>query len=319
MSGIAKPNAPAPSWPPPALDPAGPFAAPLAEIIWVMLAMGCAVFAIVLAVLFFALRRNGRWRAFIASPRAVLIGGFAFPVIVLSASLVYGLWTTARVTEAPAPGEMRVRVIGEMWWWRVIYLQDGQSLFETANEIRIPAGTPVTFELQSGDVIHSFWVPRLGAKLDMIPGRTNILRLEADRPGIYRGQCTEFCGAAHALMAFELIALDAADFATWREAQMRPAALGANGDHARALFQTAGCAACHSVRGTDANGAIGPDLTHFASRRTLGAGILTNDPPTLRQWLADAASLKPGARMPSYAQLPPADLEALALYMEQLQ
>jgi cytochrome c oxidase subunit II len=278
--------------------------------------MGGAVLALVLVVLMLALR-GGPAKQFIASHRLVVGAGFVLPIIVLSSALVYGLTTTARLAEPPQPGEMRIRVTGEMWWWRVTYLDGDQALFETANEIRIPAGRPVTIELTSADVIHSFWVPRLAAKLDMIPGRTNVLRLQADRPGVYRGQCTEFCGSAHALMAFEVVALDAADFEVWRAAQTSEPVTIAQ-PRGLAVFAAAGCGACHAVGGTDANGRMGPSLTHFATRRTLGGGILPNDHSTLRRWIEDADELKPGARMPSYERLSDADLDALTAYVESL-
>lgn len=282
-----------------------------------MLAVGVAVFVIVAVALWIALRGGAMKRA-LGGTRAVVIGGFVFPVVVLSASLVYGLWTTARVVEPPPAGEMRIRVIGEMWWWRAIYFEGDQVLFETANEIRIPVRTPVTFELESADVIHSFWVPELAPKLDMIPGRRNLVRAQADQPGIYRGSCTEYCGAAHALMAFEVVALGPEAYARWREAQAAPAVSAPDQTEGRRLFGAAGCAACHVVRGHGANGALGPDLTHVASRRTLGAGVLSNDPATLRRWIEHAGELKPGVRMPSYAQLSAEEIEALALYLESL-
>jgi len=276
--------------------------------------MGVVVLAIVLALLAAAI--SGRAREWLGTHKAIVVGGFAFPVIVLSALLVYGLTTTARVLDPPAQGEMRIRVSGEMWWWRLTYYEDGRPALETANEIRIPAGQPVTLELVSADVIHSFWAPQLGPKLDMIPGRTNILRIQADAPGVYRGQCTEFCGAAHALMALEVVAMEPAAFEAWRAAEVLPTApTAARGG---ALFESAGCGACHAVRGTSANGNVGPDLTHFAARRTLGAGILPNDAATLRRWIADADELKPGVRMPEYTALAPEDREALALYLESL-
>jgi cytochrome c oxidase subunit 2 len=305
------------TWPPPTLRPAGPFAAPLAEITWVMLTVGIVVLVIVLVILALALT-NAKARRIIKQPRTIVIGGIIFPVVVLTASLAYGLWTSARIVEPPPPTEMRIRVIGEMWWWRVIYFDGERPLFETANEIRIPVGQPVTLELESADVIHSFWVPELAPKLDMIPGRRNVLRAQADRAGIYRGQCTEFCGAAHALMAFEVIAVTPAEFEAWRTAQTAPA--GSDGAHAEAqtLFREVGCAACHVIRGSEANGRVGPDLTHLASRRTLGAGILPNDRPTLHRWVRNANDLKPGVRMPSYEQLSADDLEALTLYLGSL-
>lgn len=304
------------SWPPPTLDPAGPFAAPLSEISWVMFAMGGAVLLVVLIVLAVALC-GGPLKQFVASHKLVVGAGFVFPVVVLSAALIYGLSTTARLAEPPQPGELRIRVTGEMWWWRVVYLDGDRIAFETANEIRIPAGRPVTLELTSADVIHSFWVPRLAAKLDMIPGRTNVLRLQADAPGIYRGQCTEFCGAAHALMAFEVVALPPAEFDSWRIAEASSAVLPAT-SRGQEVFDAAGCGVCHVVAGSEANGRMGPSLTHFASRRTLGAGILPNDRATLSRWIEDADDLKPGARMPSYESLSDEDLGAVTDYVSSL-
>lgn len=306
-----------PSWPPPTLDPAGPFAAPLSEISWVMFAMGGAVLLLVCLALALAFT-GGAAKQFVASHKFIVGAGFVAPVIVLTACLVYGLSTTARLNAPPEPGELTIRVTGEMWWWRVQYLDGDRTLFETANEIRIPTGAPVTFQLTSADVIHSFWVPRLAAKLDMIPGRTNTLRLQADAPGAYRGQCTEFCGAAHALMAFEVIAVAPAEFEAWRARQTTEAS-PVTESRGQLVFANAGCGTCHAVSGTDANGRAGPSLTHFASRRTLGGGILPNDRETLRRWIADAGALKPGARMPSYERLSESDLDALTSYVESLQ
>lgn len=300
---------------PAALDPAGPFAAPLAAVSWFSLAIGAAVFALVLAALGAALTRN-KWRRRLGRESAVVIGGVIAPVVTLTAMLTYGLATTARLAAPPDPADLRIRVVGEMWWWRVFYLDE--PAFETANEIMIPVGRSVTIELQSADVIHSFWAPRLSRKLDMIPGRRNVLRLEADAPGVYRGRCTEYCGAGHALMAFEVIAVEAADFARWAAAQAPPADIGGQAE-GLALFDRAGCGACHAIRGTRANGAYGPDLTHVASRRTLAAGILPNNRATLRAWIEDADALKPGARMPSYERLEPRELDALVRLLEGLQ
>jgi cytochrome c oxidase subunit 2 len=282
-----------------------------------MLAMGASVLAIVLLALLVALA-GGPLKQFVASHRMVVGAGFAFPVIVLSAALIYGLTTTARLSDPPPPGELRIRVTGEMWWWRVAYLDGERVTFETANEIRIPAGRPVTIELTSADVIHSFWVPRLAQKLDMIPGRTNLLRLQADQPGVYRGQCTEFCGAAHALMALEVVALDQSAFETWRAAQIAEP-IAASQTRGQVVFAAAGCGTCHAIAGAEANGRVGPDLTHFASRRALGGGILVNDHATLRRWIENADTFKPGVRMPSYERLSDSDLEAVTAYVESLQ
>lgn len=309
-------------WPPPALDPAGPFAAPIHVLSWVLLGGGGFVLALVLAALLLALFGPRRWRRRLGGPWLVWAGGLAFPIVVLSALLVYGLSLTGDLSQAPRPGEMRVRVTGEMWWWRIAYLDEqGREVFQDANEVHIPVGRPVVFELDSADVIHSFWVPQLGGKRDMIPGRRNLLRLQADAPGTYAGQCAEYCGGPHALMGLVVIAHEPSAYATWRARQ----AQGAQASQDLAIrrgaqvFAGAGCGACHTVRGqAGANGLAGPDLTHVGSRRTLGAGILPNNPGTLAGWIADSQAIKPGNRMPAYRVLSGSDLNALAAYLASL-
>jgi cytochrome c oxidase subunit 2 len=211
-------------WPPPVLDPAGPFAGPVKTVAWVLFAMGAGVLAIVLAAMTIALLGPRRWRARLGSERLVWMGGFAFPVVVLTGLLIYGLTLTRDLTAPPAAGEVRVRVTGEMWWWRVGYLDAaGREAFQDANEIHIPAGAPVVLELEAADVIHSLWIPRLAGKLDMIPGRRNILRLQADAPGVYAAQCAEFCGGPHALMGLVVVAHEPRAYAAWRARQAQPA------------------------------------------------------------------------------------------------
>ncbi len=191
----------------------------------------------------------------------------------------------------------------------------------TANEIRIPVGVPVEFVLRSADVIHSFWVPSLAGKLDMIPGRVNRYTFSAERPGIYRGQCAEYCGAQHALMAFSVVAQERADFDTWYVAQARNAREPTTelAEEGRKLFHASGCGACHTVRGTSAQGQLGPDLTHVGGRLTIAAGILPNNPGTLAAWVASAQHLKPGNRMPSFATFSGPELRSLAAYLGSLQ
>lgn len=304
-------------WPPPVLDPAGPFAGPVTTVAWVLFAMGAGVLAIVLAAMTIALLGPRRWRARLGSERLVWMGGFAFPVVVLTGLLIYGLTLTRDLTTPPAPGEVRVRVTGEMWWWRVGYLDAaGREAFQDANEIHIPARAPVVLELEAADVIHSLWIPRLAGKLDMIPGRRNILRLQADAPGVYAAQCAEFCGGPHALMGLVVVAHEPRAYAAWRARQAQPATpIPSRGAE---VFAAAGCGACHTVRGTAANGLAGPDLTHVGSRRTLGAGILPNHQGTLAAWIADSQAIKPGNRMPAYRVLSGRDLRALAAHLEAL-
>ena len=313
-------------WPPPVLDPAGPFAGPIEGVAWVLFAMSAVVLIIVLVALGVALFGPRRWKRRVGGERLVWVGGLAFPVLVLTGLLIYGLTTTARLGAPAQPGEMRVRVTGEMWWWRVAYLDDqGREVLQDANEVHIPAGRPVVFELESADVIHSFWVPRLGGKTDMIPGRRNFMGLEADAPGTYGGQCAEYCGGPHALMGLVVVAHAPEQYAAWRARQARPAqpvvsaqAPAALIERGRAVFAASGCGACHTVRGTEANGLAGPDLTHVGARQTLGAGILPNNAGTMAGWISDSQGVKPGNRMPSYPVLTGQDLRAVAAYLESL-
>jgi len=306
-------------WPPPALDPAGPFAGPLNTLAWILLVMGGAVMLVVLAALGLALFGPGHWRKRLGGERLIWIGGLAFPVVVLSALLVYGLGLTSHLTRDPEPDEMRVRVTGEMWWWRVAYLDtDGREVVQDANEVHIPAGRPVVFELESADVIHSFWVPRLGGKVDMIPGRRNLMRLQADAPGVYGGQCAEYCGGPHALMGLVVIAHEPAAFEAWLSRQATPAAMATLPHPGAAVFGRAGCGACHTVAGTGFNGLAGPDLSHVGSRRTLGAGILPNNQGTLAGWISDSQTIKPGNRMPAYPVLTGQELRDVSAWLEGL-
>jgi cytochrome c oxidase subunit 2 len=179
----------------------------------------------------------------------------------------------------PADDTLRVTVTGHQWWWRVVYESPDGTRFESANEVRIPTGRGTAIDLVGADVIHSFWVPNLAGKVDMIPGRTNTLTLQADRAGISRGQCAEYCGGAHALMAFNVVAMEPDDFETWLAAEAAPARTPETPgeEEGLALFLSHGCGACHAIRGTEADGTIGPDLTHVGSRTSLAAGILRND------------------------------------------
>jgi len=305
-------------WPPPVLDAAGPYAQPVTLLAWVLLIGGTLVLLVVLAALGIALWGKPVLRKRLGGDRTIWIGGVGFPVVVLTALLVWGLWLTSHLqATAPKGDEMRVRVTGEMWWWRVAYLDsDGRPAIQDANELHIPVGQPILLELESADVIHSFWVPRLAGKMDMIPGRRNLLRIQADQPGTYGGLCAEYCGGPHALMGFVVVAHTPDSFARWRAARLAPPVPVAG--EGAALFLSSGCAACHTIRGTAANGIAGPDLSHVGARRTLGAGILPNNRGTLAGWIADSQTLKPGNRMPNYKQLRPEDLNALAEYMESL-
>ncbi|MBE1529879.1 cytochrome c oxidase subunit 2 [Sphingopyxis sp. OAS728] len=304
-------------WPPAVFDPAGPYSEPVTILAWALVAGGAVIFAIVLAALWIALYGPAKLKTRLGGEKAIWILGFAFPAVVLTGLLIWGLMLTSSLSATRVTGtEMRVKIIGEMWWWRVHY-QDakGRETLRDANELHIPVGTPVLLELEAADVIHSFWVPRLGGKMDMIPGRTNRLLIQADAPGVYKGQCAEYCGGPHALMGFVVVAHEPEEFARWR-ASRRPAP--ASGGEGLSLFLSSGCAACHTIRGTPANGLAGPDLTHVGSRRTLGAGILPNNPGTMAGWIADSQGIKPANRMPAYHQFSGEQLLALTDYMVSL-
>lgn len=305
-------------WPPPVFDPAGPYAGSVTTLSWVLLLVAVGVLAIVLASLYAALFGSSRLQGRLGGTKTIWIAGIAFPVVVLTALLIYGLTLTRNLSGPIGPDAMRVRITGEMWWWRVTYLDPaGQPVMLDANELHIPVGKSVVLELESNDVIHSFWVPRLSGKLDMIPGRRNVMRIQADKPGVFGGQCAEYCGGPHALMGFVVVAHPQAEFDALMAARRRPAApAAARAARGQQLFASVGCAACHRISGTPANGMAGPDLTRVGARRSLGAGILPNNLGTMMGWIGDSQAIKPGNRMPAYKMLSGEELEAIATYLE---
>lgn len=299
-----------------ALNPQGPHAAVIAEISWVLFAGGAAIFVLVMALAAWSVWGRPR---LLARHGAILAGGVAFPLVVLSALLVYGLLRAASLSAYGEPA-LRVEVTGHQWWWHVAYLApDGKVDFVTANELRVPVGASVEVALRSADVLHSFWVPVLAGKLDLVPGRTNRLQLSADRAGTWRGQCAEYCGGPHAQMAFYVVAADPQDFEHWREQQRRPAAAPREEEVLKGREVFLGrCAACHTVRGTPAEGTLGPDLTHVGSRLSLGAGILPNDRGTLARWITSGQHIKPGNLMPAFGEFSDEQLDALTAFVASL-
>ncbi len=215
--------------------------------------------------------------------------------------------------DAPRPDLI---VTGEQWWWEVKYPQTGVV---TANEIYLPVGKRLLVQLESDDVIHSLWIPSLGPKVDLVPGQTNYMWLEADRPGTYLGQCSEFCGTAHAWMRIDAIAVSQAQFESWRQQQLQPAPapISAQAMAGARFFQSNTCVDCHAIAGTPANAHIGPDLTHFASRHQIAGGVLDNTPQNVAKWLQAPNQIKPEVHMPTY-HLTDADLAALTAYLETL-
>jgi cytochrome c oxidase subunit 2 len=249
----------------------------------------------------------------------VVVGaGVAAPVALIVTLFVVSDIFVIRTTEAPAAGstQLTIQVIGHQWWWEVRY--PGTPAV-TANEIHIPVRTPVRVEVQTADVIHSFWVPELNRTIDTIPGRTNAIELYADAAGRYRGQCDEFCGLQHAHMAFYVFADPPAVFRRWLDAQSKPAAAAGSGLAAAGerLFMNGPCSSCHTIRGTGASGDTGPDLTHIASRTSLGAITVANTPAELARWIDHSQELKPGNQMPDFAY-DAGQLGSLVAYLEGL-
>lgn len=304
------------SGPQSALAPAGPAAARLATLFWCLSIGAILIWLLVVGLALYAgyfphegkQRKRARW--------LIVGGGVVFPSVVLSGVLIYSLALLPRLL-APAPkGSLRVELIGYQWWWEVRYLREGQAPVVLANEVRVPIGLPVEFELESRDVIHSFWIPAFGGKMDMIPGRRTRLRLEASQAGVFRGACAEYCGTSHALMSFSVVALEPSAFDAWLREQAAPARTP--GEHARRgaqLFLENGCAACHSVRGTEAAGRVGPDLTHVGGRLSLAAGTLSNGRSELARWLVNTEGIKPGVHMPAFGMLPAESVNAIADYL----
>lgn len=304
-----------------ALDPAGADARHVYLLTVILFIGGAVIFVVVMTLLLYAIIAPPGQRAWLGGRRAIVYGGLVFPIVTLSALLPYGL-VVMRNADARAPDPLRIEVVGEQYWWRVRYPDDsGLPAFTTANEIQVPVGRPVAVSVTSADVIHSFWIPNFGGKIDMIPGRINTLHFTADRPGVYRGACAEFCGAQHARMAFDVVALEPAAFERWRGVQARPGRAPATPllQNGQALFMRGGCGTCHAVRGTEAAGQLGPDLTHVGSRRSIGAGQFPNNVGTLGGWISNSQHLKPGIRMPSYGMLAGEDLRAVAGYMDSLE
>jgi cytochrome c oxidase subunit II len=302
------------------LAPHAPEARAIVELWWIMaggaaliwlFVIGCAVYA--------ALIRPHAHEDF-AGIAFIVGGGVILPLIVLSSLLVYS-FLLAREPGATAGDALRIEVVGSQWWWEMRYFPPGaDEPVIGANELRLPVGQPVEVMLRARDVIHSFWIPSLAGKTDMVPGRTNRMVIQADTPGVFRGQCAEYCGGPHALMAFYAVAMPAPEFEAWLEREARPAPVPENAFLARGreLFLESGCGTCHTIRGTPANGQLGPDLTHVGGRISLGAGILPNNVGSIAGWIADTQHIKPDNLMPAFDIFPGNELRALAAYLESL-
>lgn len=319
---------PLPDAPHRVLDAMGPQAAHIVDLWRIFLVTCTAVTAAIVAALLYILWRRPRSGSdgtpdltmvnrSEPGPRRRVTQAVAVSVVLLLLLVAASVFTDRALARMPLKDAVNIEVTAHQWWWTVRY-RSGEvwQEFETANEIHVPVGRPVVIQLQADDVIHSLWVPNLAGKKDLIPGRTSIMQFRADQPGIYRGQCAEFCGYQHALMGLFVIAQPPDRFEAWQQAQRQPAAepADARAQRGKSLVESTACAMCHAVQGTKAQARRAPDLTHLASRRTLAAGTLPNTPQTLASWIADPQRHKPGTNMPTIP-LSQDDLQAIVAYL----
>jgi cytochrome c oxidase subunit II len=310
-----------------ALDAQGPAAHTLASMFWTFVAVLGTVWLLTMVALLISLRKR---RPALADPLATDPGTERRMTITISVAVALTLVTVITLTGlsyaaqtvlfSHKDGDLTLTITGQQWWWEITYEDEQPSrVFTTANEIHIPVGEPVLIKLEASDVIHSFWVPNLTGKMDAIPGRQNQLQIQAERPGVYRGQCAEFCGLQHAHMGMLIIAETKEDFERWRSHQISPALMSSHPEHQRGMeiFLSKPCVMCHQVRGTDAGGKVAPDLTHVGSRRYIGAGTLETTRGNIAAWIVDPHGVKPGVNMPTI-QLEPDEVQPLASYLEGL-
>lgn len=305
------------------LEPAGMQAEKIANL-WQFFLVTCTV-VYVLVILFLlaaAFRRRPQIVPNATSPRVrnAVIAATGITVLTLFALLTASIFTSRSIADVPDRA-IQIAVTGRQWWWQVDYDDvDKSKRFTTANELTIPVGVPVTLHLRSTDVIHSFWVPNLHGKRDLIPGKPDAtMTIRADKPGVYRGQCAEFCGYQHANMALWVTAVPMAEYAKFVEDSRKPSKIPSTPDERKGqeVFLNSPCPLCHTIQGTPANGKTGPDLTHFASRRSIAAGTYPNNRGYLGGWILDAQHLKPGSYMPSIP-LEKGELQPLIAYLESL-
>jgi cytochrome c oxidase subunit 2 len=312
------------------LNPHGPAAQRIANMQWLLILLFLCVSFIMWGLLtWLALRRRGTLAEHAPVDDTgghawITIGGIVIPFIILFVLFVLGL-NLLESFPIHDPGHANVKpnilVIGHQWWWEVHYLNKQPSLqVVTANEIHIPVGQPVVVELKSDDVIHSFWVPALHGKVDLIPGHTNFVVLEASQPGAYEGQCAQYCGAQHALMRLLVVAQPPAEYQAWIAQQRMPGAEPTTPEAiaGKQVFLNGPCILCHAVRGTLAGGRVAPDLTHIGSRRLIGANSFPNNKAYLEAWITHAQSLKPECKMPNFTQFSGVQLREMVAYLDQL-
>lgn len=307
-------------------DPVASPARAIRELAWLVLGICAAIFLVVGGLTAYCIvrfrRRPGddREPAQVYGSNQIELAWTVVPVLIVvvlflaTARYIHGLEGVR-----PGPGDLQVTIAGNQWWWEIRYPALG---IVTANELHVPASDPgrprpVFLTLESVDVIHSFWIPQLAGKMDVIPGKTNRMWFDPERPGLYVGQCAEYCGTQHAGMLLRVVVHPPEEFARWVAGQQAPARDDPAARDGRELFASLACISCHTVRGTPADGIFGPDLTHLMSRATIGAGVARNTPENLRAWVNDPAALKPGVRMPAM-QLSPHELARITAYLATL-
>ena len=302
-------------------NPQSPQARAIFHLAIVVIVVMVVIFAVVVGIVMYALLRFPRWREGEGDPeqgegnKTIEIVWTAIPLAIVIMLFVLSARTMG-ISDPPPPPKPDIVVIGHQWWWEARYTNSGAVV---ANEIHIPVGKPVALRLDAVDVLHEFWVPELGRKLTTVPGHPNHLWIQADKPATYLGFCTEFCGTQHAWMHFLLVAESEEEFQRWQQAQLLPAPLPSSESAQKglALFQQMSCVNCHTIKGTIASATFGPDLTHFASRKQLGAGIVNNTPENLRRWLHNPQQVKVGAKMPNF-KFTDEQVTQLADYIETL-
>ena len=315
------------------LYPSGPQAERLSNLWWLMFWVCAAVFVLVMTVMLLALKKRTRESQSMSTPivtpapeqerkrRNIVIGSTVVTVLILFVFLIVSFSVGRSLTaELAHKNALTIEITGHQWWWEARYRDpSAANIFTTANEIHIPVGVPVTFQLRASDVIHSFWVPNLTGKKDLIPGKIATVWLQADQPGVYRGQCAEYCGLQHAHMALWIVAEPQEQFNAWRQNQVQTSIAAATDSQrlGQQVFLSSPCVMCHAINGTAAGANVGPNLTHLASRNTIAAATLPNTREHLTQWIVDSQKVKPGNKMPQN-NLSSENLNALLDYLQSL-
>jgi len=302
------------------LAPASAEAESISILFWSMAVGAFLIWATVSGLAFYALHVAPQSHNERLTRRWVIGGGVIVPTLTLSVLLVFALRSLPGLLRPAPEGSMRIEVVGSQWWWRFTYPTPEGGSVEVANEVHLPVDEPVRFELHSDDVVHSFWIPSLGGKVDMIPGHRTQISLRPQKAGTFRGVCAEYCGASHAHMAFDVVVTSRDDFDAWLIRQSQDALKPATDESMRGaeVFRESGCGACHAIRGTEADGTIGPDLTHVGSRVSLAAGAMDNTEAQLEHWIRHPGNVKPEVGMPGFHALTSEEVELLATYLKGL-